>query len=209
MTSPCWNGSICFFWMDPSAGTACRWGQLYNILEQDIAANMDGGKRIVDNVTLKDGSITEYTLATDNGGNAVRSQAVAYMESVLGIQGVRSLTQKVQGQEETIQVIEAKKDVIDEEQALAQYETMKEQAREQTVPSESLEAELPFRKILSTRWMPYRRRRERAYCHWFFPQGRSCPHSAAVRLIWYPAGHWSREWGFQPMILPVIPGQRI
>ena len=128
------------FFLDGSfGGDGLQMGQLYNILEQDIAANMDGGKRIVDNVTLKDGSITEYTLATDNGGNAVRSQAVAYMESVLGIQGVRSLTQKVQGQEETIQVIEAKKDVIDEEQALAQYETMKEQAREQTVPSESLE----------------------------------------------------------------------
>ena len=107
------------FFLDGSfGGDGLQMGQLYNILEQDIAANMDGGKRIVDNVTLKDGSITEYTLATDNGGNAVRSQAVAYMESVLGIQGVRSLTQKVQGQEETIQVIEAKKDVIDEERSM-------------------------------------------------------------------------------------------
>ena len=129
------------FFLDGSfGGDGLQMGQLYNILEQDIAANMNGGKGIVDNVTLKDGSITEYTLATDNAGNAVRSQAVAYMESVLGIQGVRSLAQKVQGQEETIQVIEAKKDMIDEEQALAQYEAMKGQAREQTVPSESPES---------------------------------------------------------------------
>ena len=129
------------FFLDGSfGGDGLQMGQLYNILEQDIAANTNGGKGIVDNVTLKDGSITEYTLATDNAGNAVRSQAVAYMESVLGIQGVRSLAQKVQGQEETIQVIEAKKDMIDEEQALAQYEAMKGQAREQTVPSESPES---------------------------------------------------------------------
>lgn len=129
------------FFLDGSfGGDGLQMGQLYNILEQDIAANMNGGKGIVDNVTLKDGSITEYTLATDNAGNAVRSQAVAYMESVLGIQGVRSLAQKVQGQEETIQVIEAKKDMIDEEQALAQYEAMKGQAREQSVPSESPES---------------------------------------------------------------------
>ncbi|MGI6006071.1 MAG: DUF5702 domain-containing protein [Ruminococcus sp.] len=129
------------FFLDGSFGQgSLQMGQLYGILEKDTAANLDGGNRIIDNVDLINGSITGYTLATDNGGNAVKSQAVAYMETMMGIQGVRSLAEKVQGQEETVQVIEAKKNEIDEAEAMAQYEALRNQASDQEVPAQSPES---------------------------------------------------------------------
>lgn len=133
------------FLLDGSFGQgSLQMGQVYSILEKDTADNLNGGNGIIKKIKLKNGSITGYTLATDNGGNAVKAQAVAYMETVLGVQGVRSLAEKVQGQEETVQVIEAKKDEIKEDEAFAQYEALKNQNQEQTVPEESLQGAVPI-----------------------------------------------------------------
>jgi hypothetical protein len=124
------------FFLDGSFGSgSLQMGQVYSILEKDTAENLNGGNRIIENIRLKNGGITGYTLATDNGGNAVKAQAVAYMKTVLGVQGVRSLTEKIQGQEETVQVIEAKREEINEDEALAQYEDLKNQT---TGPAEEV-----------------------------------------------------------------------
>lgn len=120
------------FFIDGSLNSGeLKMGKVYQILENDIAAivgdrNRTSGKKgMIDGLMMKNGSITGYTLATDNGGNALKSQAVSYMETVLGVQGVRSLMEKVQIETETVQHIEDEYEALDEESVMACYESVK------------------------------------------------------------------------------------
>lgn len=116
------------FFMDGSkGGTAVE--KANEFLQEDVknAANRyerrtDG---IIDNPVFKSNSITACTLATDNGGNAIKSQAVSCMKAMLGMQGVQSLIDKVQGNKDTIYEIENSENPVDESEAMQTYEDIK------------------------------------------------------------------------------------
>ena len=125
-----------FFLDGTFGGETLKMGRVYGILEKDTAmvltgANaMPGKNGLIDELKLEKGSVTGYTLATDNGGNAVKSQAVAYMETVLGVQGVRSLIEKVKQEEVSIEDLEEDSHRVDEAAVWEVYETVRENSRE-------------------------------------------------------------------------------
>ncbi len=139
-----------FFFDGSKGGTAT--GTAYRILKEDTtAATVNGttweNNTIIDDLKCTGGSITGCTLATDNNGNAVKSQAVAYMKAILGIQGVQTLLEKTKRNKETIQDIENQKEDIHEEEAMAEYEEIKntgQQMSNETALDVSEEDALPY-----------------------------------------------------------------
>lgn len=76
------------------------------------------------------GAISGYTLATDCQGNVFWEQVVSYMKETLGLQGVASLTEKLQEENGILRSQKDQKKNIEKEGTVEDYEDLKEKDTE-------------------------------------------------------------------------------
>lgn len=108
-------------------------GQVLNRLKAGVADNIREAE-------ITGSSINGYTLATDGNGQIFKDQAVDYMEKTLGAHGVQLILNRAGKENEVVAAQEKIKDQSGSDEALAEYERIKD---ENTPEVEEGETEQP------------------------------------------------------------------
>ena len=114
-------------------------GKMYKTVEDGLTGgdhsynfqDIHLGKR--QNMSVENGEITGYTLASDHAGDAFYMQAVKYMEETAGIQGVQALINRNEKRKRQIEDIESQDNIDIAEEAEKQYLEAKKAQENSTV----------------------------------------------------------------------------
>ena len=125
------------FFLDGGCGTG-EWqpGNLYQTAEDTVSwiLGMEEGNQILDRfssgLTLESGSITSYTLATDNDGEAFFRQVCEAMKQNLGAYGIQQLSERLKTQETAWDAQEDQQEIGDSGQTVEEYEQAVKEAEE-------------------------------------------------------------------------------
>lgn len=124
------------FFLDGGCGTG-EWnpGNLYQTAEDTAAWILGEGNQILDGfssgLTLESGSITSYTLATDNDGEAFFREVCEAMKQNLGTYGIQQLSEKLKDQENVWDAQKEQNEIGDSGQSVESYEQALEEAEKQ------------------------------------------------------------------------------
>lgn len=110
--------------------------KMYQTVKNRMEESCEPGKSIIDvcgdnlwKCSDISGSITAYTLLTDDNGAGFQSQAITYMKDTLGIQGIRILLEQYEKQKNIWE--DQEETNADLNQALDAYETAKTKGEEE------------------------------------------------------------------------------
>lgn len=122
------------FYLDGGFGSdSLQMNRLYDTVRQDAlySLNPNGhGNGNFFGADFLSGSITGYTLATDQTGNSFVHQATEYMRQSLGVSGIQQLSNILTGHTDEINSLEHQKNQISTEDPVAAYEQEKQTAGE-------------------------------------------------------------------------------
>lgn len=123
------------FFLDGGCGTG-EWqpGNLYQTAEDTASWILGEGNQILDGFSsglkLENGSITSYTLATDNDGEAFFRQVCEAMRQNLGTYGIQQLSEKLKDRENAWDAQEEQNRIGDSGQTVKDYEQAVKEAEE-------------------------------------------------------------------------------
>lgn len=123
------------FFLDGGCGTG-EWqpGNLYQTAEDTASWILGEGNQILDGFSsglkLENGSITSYTLATDNDGEAFFRQVCEAMRQNLGTYGIQQLSEKLKNRENAWDAQEEQNRIGDSGQTVEDYEQAVKEAEE-------------------------------------------------------------------------------
>ena len=123
------------FFLDGGCGTG-EWqpGNLYQTAEDTASWILGEGNQILDGFSsglkLENGSITSYTLATDNDGEAFFRQVCEAMRQNLGTYGIQQLSEKLKDRENAWDAQEEQNRIGDSGQTVEDYEQAVKEAEE-------------------------------------------------------------------------------
>lgn len=110
--------------------------KMYQTVKNRMEESCEPGKSIIDvcgdnlwKCSDISGSITAYTLLTDDNGAGFQSQAITYMKDTLGIQGIRILLEQYEKQKNIWE--DQEKTNTDLDQVMDTYETAKTKGEEE------------------------------------------------------------------------------